>query len=140
MRVRVTEAPVSCSKWLIMRLGPGVGQQPAEAEPEGDLVAHNGQGLVEGGKDTLGVGEELGAGGRQLDVPGGAVEETDVQVALQLRDRTAQSRLRDQQFLGCPGEGPVSCHRREGPQVTEFDVHAHRAFFSDPCLPCIAAA
>ncbi|MEU0179454.1 hypothetical protein ABZ178_39855 [Streptomyces massasporeus] len=58
---------------------------------------------VQGGEDPLDVDEELRSGPGRFDVPGGAVEQANAEIALRLRGRPAQRRLRDQQLLDGPG-------------------------------------
>jgi hypothetical protein len=69
-----------------------------------------------------------GLGG--FDGVGGAVEETDAQLLLQLPDLSAQRRLGDVQPFCGPGEVPVLGDGQEVPQAAQFrhaDEHTARS-------------
>ena len=56
-------------------------------------MAHDGESLVEGREDPFDVEEELRPGIGRFDVPRGAFEQADAQVALHLRDRAGDARV-----------------------------------------------
>jgi hypothetical protein len=76
------------------------------------------RGGVDVGQDPFRLAAEKFAGSGQRHLPGGAVEQGDVQLAFQLPDRIRQRRLGDVELLGGLTEVAGVSHRREVPQVT----------------------
>jgi len=105
-------------------LGPRIGQQPAEPEPDRDLPANDGQSLAHLGEHPLGTAQELLPGFGELDMPRGAFEQSHLKCRLELLDRAGQRRLGDQELLGRARERPLPRDSGERPEMTQLDIHA----------------
>jgi hypothetical protein len=77
-------------------------------------------GAVELGQDGLGADEQVGARGRRLRAPGGAVQEPHAELLLQPAHLLGERGLRDPQLLGGAGERPVPRHGHEVLQLAEL--------------------
>ena len=70
-------------------------------------------------EDACGLDLQELAGRRERHLPGGAVEQRDVEFVLELADRVGQRGLGDVQLLGGPAEVAGVGHRGEIAQVTQ---------------------
>ena len=106
------------------RAGEG---DPEQAEPAVGDPADAAHAVVERPERAPGLADQELAGGREADLPRGAVEEPGAELGLELADRLGQGRLGDVQALRRSSEVPGLGHRGEAAQVSQLHVASVRS-------------
>ena len=140
MSAWISSATPGSSRWTIRAMRGRCEKAAVPVRPEPDQAAAAGGdpadaalGVVDAGQDPGRLGLQELAGRRERHLPGGAVEQRDVQFGLELADRVGQRRLGHVQLLGGPPEVAGLGHRGEIAQVTQLHVPSSRLSVAARC-------